>query len=126
MRTPRDLLTTWETWSERAVNRRALANARTDEQRDVMRRALADSADMDPLDVLRDMTELVSLLSGWRWQVMGEAKDHGASWEEIGATIDQSAEQALPEYADAVRYQMLARKVVDDRRTAEVDGSQEC
>ena len=80
MRTLRDLLSTWETWSERSVNHRALADARSEAQRDVMRRTLATGADVDPLDVLQDVTELVSLLSGWRWQVVRDAREAGARW----------------------------------------------
>lgn len=105
MRTLRNLLATWENWSAREVNRRALANATTERQREAMRDVLDQGDDVDPLDVLRDTAELVSLLSGWRWQVMRAARDADASWAQIGAAVGASAEQAETEYAEAVERQ---------------------
>lgn len=53
-------------------------------------------------DGFRDTTELLSVLTGWRWQVVQAAREAGASWKEIGAAIGASAEQAEAEHAAAV------------------------
>ena len=105
MRTLRDLLTTWENWSAREVNRRALANARTEREREAMRDALGRSDEVAPLEVLRDMTELVTLLAGWRWQAVQSAREQGATWTEIGAATGVKAEQAEIDHADAIARQ---------------------
>jgi hypothetical protein len=65
MRTLRELLTTWETWSARDVVRRATEHAGQPGELDL---ALAEGPTVMPLDALLDTTELITLLSGWRWQ----------------------------------------------------------
>ena len=70
-----------------------------------MRDVLDQGDEVEPLDVLRDTTELLSLLTGWRWQVVQAAREAGATWKEIGAAVGASAEQAEAEHAAAVRRQ---------------------
>jgi hypothetical protein len=95
MRTLRDLLTTWESWSARDTLRRA-------------REAGSGELDLSvtPLDALRDATELIGLLSGWRWQAVYAARiEHGASWAEIGQATRTTATQAEADYREAVERQ---------------------
>lgn len=87
MRTPRELIATCENWNAREVSRRALTNAKTEEQRQVLRGALDRTGDVDPLDVVRDVTELVELLNGWRRQAVWVCRMNGASWAELGAAM---------------------------------------
>lgn len=55
MRAPRNLLTTWETWSARNTPHiSALTRATTDQERDILRQGPGRGA---PLDVLRDAAE---------------------------------------------------------------------
>lgn len=99
MRTLRDLLTTWENWSARRTYRDALRRAVTDTQRQSMLDAIQQTPEVDPLDVLADVTELVSLLTGWQWQAVYEARtEEYASWETVGTALGVSAEQARADY----------------------------
>lgn len=109
MRSLRDLLSTWETWSVGRTYRDTLTSARTPEQRQVILDALAESPEVAPLDALADVTELVSLLVGWRWQAVFAARVEGASWEQIGTATGTSGEQARADYLDAVEAQALYR-----------------
>lgn len=57
---------------------------------------------MDALDALRDTTELVALLIGWRWQAVHAARVQGAGWEQIGSATGVRAEQARADYTEAI------------------------
>lgn len=90
MRTLRDLLATWETWSAQNTIRLALMRAKTEEQRDILGGMLKVGSEVDPLDALSDMTELVTLLSEWRFQVVENARAQGATWSQISIAMDMS------------------------------------
>ena len=81
---------------------RALDRVTTDESREKLRRAIAAAPDVDPLDALRDATELVSLLAGWRWQTVHAARRAGATWDEIADATRTTVEQARADYAAAI------------------------
>ena len=105
MRTLRELLTTWENWSARDQLIRILAATVTDEQRAILRSALDDMPEVDPLHALRDSTELLALLTGWRWQAVHAARLNGASWEKIGEATGTAPEQAQADHRAAVARQ---------------------
>lgn len=103
MRTLRDLLSTWENWSARETLRQALANSKTAAHRALLGQQLDRAPQVDALDALRDTTELVNLLSAWRWQAVHAARvDDGATWEQIGQATGVTAEQARADYAVAL------------------------
>ena len=106
MRTLRQLLTTWENWSARDTLHRATETASTEAQVTELNLALVETPTTAPLDALRDVTELIGLLSGWRWQAVYAARvEQGASWAEIGQATGVTAEQARTDYRVAVERQ---------------------
>lgn len=66
MRSLRTLLTTWENWSARDTLHRVIETASTEERVTELNLALVESPTTAPLDALRDVTELITLLAGWR------------------------------------------------------------
>lgn len=109
MRTPRDLLTTWENWSTRNTLTRAMSRASTDDAREALHRGLIGTPEVDALDALRDAAELVALLSGWQWQAMHIARAHGASWGEVGAAVGIGGERARDVFVEALDRQEAIR-----------------
>jgi hypothetical protein len=55
-----------------------------------------------PLDALRDAAELVRLLSGWQWQTRHAARLNGASWDEIGAAVGSTGDEARARFIAAL------------------------
>lgn len=105
-RSLRDLLTTWENWSARDTLHRAIEATGTEEQVTELNLGLVETSTAAPLDALRDVTELITLLSGWRWQAVFAARvEQGATWTEIGHATGVSAEQAQADYRAAVECQ---------------------
>lgn len=112
-RSLRDLLSTWENWSARRTYREVLHSATTDAHRQVMLDAIEQTPHADPLDALADVTELVSLLTGWQWQAVYEARtEEFLSWEQVAAALRVSPEQARVDYL-AVIERMEAAGVGD-------------
>ena len=106
MRSLRDLLTTWENWSARDTLHRAIETASAEEQVTELNLALVETPTATPLNALRDATELITLLSGWRWQAVYAARvEQGAPWAEIGEATGVTAEQAQADYREAVERQ---------------------
>ena len=106
MRTLRQLLTTWENWSARDTLTRAIETAHTEQQVTELNLSLVEGPSTAPLDALRDATELIGLLSGWRWQAVYAARvEQGTSWAEIGHATEVTAEQAEADYLEAVERQ---------------------
>jgi hypothetical protein len=54
---------------------------------------------------LRDSTELVSLLAGWRWQVVHAALVAGASWEQIALATGTTTDHAHANHVAAIERQ---------------------
>lgn len=78
MRSLRELLATWEAWTQRVTIDKALAVAKTDHHREVMRRALADRPEIDLLEV---------------------------SWEQVGTATGVTRDQARTDYVAAIEHQ---------------------
>ena len=98
----RELLTTWENWSARNTLTRALDRVTTDESRARLHEAIADTPEVAPLDALRDVTELITLLSGWRWSTIYAARRDGATWEQVAETMRTTVERARADYAETL------------------------
>ncbi|MHC1561806.1 hypothetical protein ACR9E3_22835 [Actinomycetospora sp. C-140] len=98
----RELLTTWENWSARDTLTRALNNVTTDNARDRLHGAIAVTPQVDPLDALRAASELVELLTAWRWQTVYAARRAGATWEQIAEATGATVEQVHADLAHAV------------------------
>lgn len=95
----RELLTTWEKWSARAVLIRALDNATSGDSRERITISLANTPAVSALDALRDSTELLELLRGWQWQAMYAARREGATWEQVGVATASTGQRARAAYA---------------------------
>jgi hypothetical protein len=54
-------------------------------------RAVDELGDITALDALRANAELVQLLLGRRWYVMQDAREAGATWDEIGEARHEPA-----------------------------------
>ncbi len=59
---------------------------------------LAELPVVTALDGLRASGQLVELLTGRRWYVMQQAKEDGASWEQIGEALGMSRQSAWEWY----------------------------
>jgi hypothetical protein len=57
------------------------------------------------LDALRANAELVDLLTGRRWMVMQDAREAGATWEQIGQALGMSRHAARSWYKRKIRDQ---------------------
>jgi hypothetical protein len=101
-----------------------LAKASTTEQVQVARRVLDERATVAPLDGLAAGARLVELVTAGRWRLMRSAREDGASWEQVGATLGMTGpdarawygekialqERYVPQFHDAAR----SRAVLDD------------
>lgn len=63
-----------------------------------VQRALDELPEVDALDALAANAALVSLLTGHRWFVMRDAREDGATWEEIGAALGMTKQGAQDFY----------------------------
>ena len=91
------MLITWEIYEQRALWDKELARAEADgsvEHAEVARIAMAQLRTVDPVEALRANGDLVHLLIGRRWPVILHAREHGASWADIGEAIGVTAVQA--------------------------------
>lgn len=64
------------------------------------------------LDALRANAELVDLLTGRRWMVMQDAREAGATWEQIGEALGMSRRAARNWYKRKIRDQ---ERYVEDK-----------
>jgi hypothetical protein len=102
------LLATWEVQSQRAMWRRVLARAEAEGRTHgvtAARSAMAELSSVRPLEALRANAELVQLLVARRWSVMQEAREHGASWTEVGDALGVSRQAAWEFYQRAIEGQ---------------------
>jgi hypothetical protein len=65
---------------------------------EVVARELDRLPEVSAVEALEANRRLVELLVGRRWFVMLAAREAGASWEEIGAALGVSREEALAAY----------------------------
>lgn len=104
----RELHQVWTIQGERRVWRGVLAKAReagNTESQAVADRALADLAVVTALDALRANARLVELLIGRRWIAMQDAREEGASWEQIGEALGMSKQGAHDWYRRKIAQQ---------------------
>lgn len=59
------------------------------------------------VDGLRANERIVSLLTGWRYQAMRQAREEGHSWSEIGAALNMSKQAAWESYKLSIESQEL-------------------
>lgn len=104
------LLSTWQAWNSSDVLAQAVRRAETagDHDRAAHLRDLADTtsptgtAPPSALDALAAQHEVSALLAGWRWHTVTAAREQGATWDDIAAATNTSAEQARAEFVDRV------------------------
>jgi hypothetical protein len=77
--------------------------------------ALAEIPEVTALDALKANARLVQLMIGRRWYVMRDAREAGASWDEIGAAVDMSGDDARDYYRQEIE---LQEKVLPDLHDA--------
>ena len=94
----RELLQRWDHYHQRRIWTTVLTRAQTDDGRRVAQRAVDELGDITALDALRANSELVQLLLGRRWYVMGDAREAGATWDEIGEAVGMSRQGAYDWY----------------------------
>lgn len=105
------LLETYQAWSGRnlfvTAERRALAAG--DVERASALRGIRDQEPVvPPLDALAAQHELSTLLAGWEWQTVRDAREAGASWSEIARATRADPAQARAAYVQAVARQEQA------------------
>jgi hypothetical protein len=64
-----------------------------------------EQPEVSALDALRANTELVDLLIGRRWMVIQDAREAGATWEQIGQALGMSRRAARNWYKRKIRDQ---------------------
>lgn len=69
------------------------------------RRVPGQGGDVSALDALRANEQIVSLLTGWRWRAIRQAREQGASWVDVGAALGMSKQGAWDLYHRAVQAQ---------------------
>jgi hypothetical protein len=91
------LLDLWQAWGSRAVwldmetKARAEGNERAISVAQKSRRELPE---VSALDALRANKRLVERMTGRRWYVMRDAREAGATWDQIGEALDMSRQAA--------------------------------
>lgn len=124
----RELLDTWHRWSDADMWRVQVAKAEAagDPERLAVVRQIAESEDAGApgaLDALRASTELVRLLTGWRWIAVRAAREEGRTWEQIGASMSMSKQGARDLYVTALeRQEMYASDYSDTAAARAVAG----
>jgi len=107
MPSPRELLDLWNAAPDRQRWQRILDRAVADDDdatAEVARGALAE-VDASALDSLPANARIVRLLTGWRWFVMQQAREEGASWAEIGDALGMSRQSAWEWYKRQIEVQ---------------------
>jgi hypothetical protein len=80
------------------------------ETAEVIHRQVSDAGSVEQrqgsaLNALRANTELVDLLTGRRWMVIQDARESGATWEQIGQALGMSRHAARNWYKRKIRDQ---------------------
>ncbi|HSV67107.1 MAG TPA: hypothetical protein VLJ59_14500 [Mycobacteriales bacterium] len=107
-----DLLATWQQWSHTDTLRTTLTNAQRSgntSAAQMLAQALDDhEPHVDALTALAANHELITLLSGWQWHAIRDAREHGATWQQIAQALGTTPEQAhtgyLARIEEAERY----------------------
>jgi hypothetical protein len=93
----RELHQVWDTQAQRRMwsGVRDKNRAKGDAQgQAVAEQALAELPEVTALQALRANARLVGLLTGRRWIAMQDAREAGASWEQIGEALGMSKQGA--------------------------------
>jgi len=129
----RELTAVWNTYGRRSFYQRALdeRSGLTEKARQGLQELteeLAELAEVSPVQALEANRRLAELLTGRRWYVMQDAREHGATWTEIGAAVDLTKQGAQDwyrrkieqqeKYAPDVHGRDSARAVLKDDPTA--------
>jgi hypothetical protein len=89
------LLEVWQTFGSLLRWQQALEKG-TDQE--TAERALAELPEVSALDALEANRQLIELLIGRRWYVMQAAREAGASWSQIGASLGMTKQGAQDWY----------------------------
>ncbi len=92
-----ELLETWETYLARRQWEQALADAQSRgdaTEIDEAKQRLANPPPITPLEALRANAEIVRILSVQRWIAMNDAREQGATLEQIGSVLGISRQSA--------------------------------
>lgn len=95
----KELYRLWETYGARMAWTHALergANA------DIVAGVIAELPDVTAVDALEANRRLIDLLTGQRWFVMRDAREAGATWDEIGTALGMSRQGAYDWYRRAI------------------------
>ncbi|MFP5072395.1 hypothetical protein ACLFMI_22355 [Pseudonocardia nantongensis] len=96
-----DTMRSWNAWNGADYGGRvAEAEGRHSTAQD--HRAFRDARTVDPLHVLRTTFELIESLHAGRWDIITEARNRGATWDEVGRAMNQRTEAVRCEYAAMV------------------------
>lgn len=104
----RQLLALWDVSPDRRMWTRVLSEevAKGDDQAaKIARTALEELGDASALDSLRANAEMVKLLTGWRWFVMQQAREEGATWEQVGEALGMTRQAAWDWYKRNIEQQ---------------------
>lgn len=66
---------------------------------------LRSAEPVSTLNALRAGHRLATLLTGWRWQLMRDAREQGKTWTEIGLALDMTKQGAYDWYRKAIEQQ---------------------
>ena len=102
------LLALWDVSPDRRMWTRVLSEelAKGDDQAaEVARAALAELGETSALDSLRANAQMVDLLTGWRWFVMQQAREEGATWDQVGEALGMTRQAAWDWYKRNIEQQ---------------------
>ena len=124
------LVATWKLYLTRRQRRQDLADAQTvgDEARAAAAlRALEALPEVSALDALQANAHLVSMLSVQRWIALQDAREHGATLEQIGKVLGISRQSAWETFQRrmAEHQRGMARPRDQKERGGSEDGRQE-
>ena len=91
------LLELWNAAADRQMWTKVLtesSGAGNEQAAEAARTALAELGDISALDSLRANLKIVTLLTGWRWIVMQQAREEGATWDQIGDALGMTRQAA--------------------------------
>lgn len=104
----RDLLAVWNVPGQRRMWEKVLAHTETEgngEGAAAARQELGRLPQVSELDALRANARLVAMLEGRRWLEMQAAREHGASWADIGEALGMSRQGAWEWYQRHIEHQ---------------------
>jgi len=96
---------TWQAWNGRTAlenaEQRLLDRGETD-RAGVVRAMIEREPVVSPMEALAAQHELSSLLAGWEWLTICDARAGGASWDDVARATNTDAANARASYADTV------------------------